>query len=314
MVDLRRRKLDGDAVAVVLHGRLGNHLFQFATARALTPSGHPVLVDTRLSDVAHLRSAIRPEEFRPLRPTESIAYGVPPRIPRSNDPVDRAHRRIRGALRLPEDGRFVVTENVETVGYDDSVASVTGPKLLRGYFQNERYFAHRSADVIAAFREAPASVDEIIDQYRSRRLPTIAVSLRGASDYEGMGWVLPLDWYLDGVRAALDVVDHAHLVVMADVPLLADAVARHLSTLAPASSFGRLSAIEQLHLLASCDHAVIANSSFAWWGAWLGDHRQQQVTDQRVVVAPRPWVTESDDILPSRWTAVDVVRHQHPAG
>jgi len=309
VVDLRQRMFDRSApVAVELRGRLGNQLFQFATARAMTQSGHPVLVDSRLCDTTHLRNAIRPEQFRSLRPTESIAYGVPPRMPGANELVDGAFRRVRGALRMPDDGPFMRTEQVETVGYDQSIASVTDPMLLRGYFQNEKYFAHCSAEVIAAFRDAPGSVHEIIGQYRTRQLPTIALSLRGASDYEGLGWVLPFDWYVDAISAALAVIDHPHLVVMADVPLLADAVAHHLSAFAPATSFGRLAPIEQLHLMASCDHAIIANSSFAWWGAWLGDHRQQR-EDERIVIAPRPWVTEGDDILPSRWTAVDVVRN-----
>jgi Glycosyl transferase family 11 len=315
--DLRQSMFDRDArVAVELRGRLGNQLFQFATARAMTPPGHRVLVDSRLSDVTHLRGAIRPEQFRSLTPMESVAYGVPPTMPRVNEQVDGVFRRVRGALRLPQDGPFVRSEQVETVGYDHSIASITGPTLLRGYFQNEKYFAHRSAEVIAAFLEAPDSVREIMSPYQSRQLQTIAVSLRGAPDYEYLGWVLPFEWYIDGVMTALALVDRPNLVVMADVPLLADAVAEHLSALAPAASFGRLTAIEQLHLMASCDHAIIGNSSFAWWGAWLGDHRQNR-RDERIVIAPQPWVTSGDDILPSRWTAVDVTRTRtrpHVAG
>lgn len=274
----------------------------------MTQSGRPVLVDSRLCNVEYLRSAIRPDQFRSLRVAESLAYGVPPRLPRANAPADRAFRRVRGVLGLPEDGSFRRREQVETVGYDHSIASITGPMLLSGYFQNENYFAHRSAEVIAAFREAPAPVHEIIGQYRRKGSATIAVSLRGASDYEALGRVLPLDWYLEGVKAALAIVDRPHLVVMADVPLLADAVAHHLSTLAPSTSYSRLPPIAQLHLMASCDHAIIANSSFSWWGAWLGDHRQDR-SDERLVIAPRPWTTEADDILPSRWTVLDVVRN-----
>ena len=53
-----------------------------------------------------------------------------------------------------------------------------------------------------------------------------------------------------------------------------------------------------LALMRACRHAVIANSSFSWWGAWLGDGRE------RIVIAPRVWyrtLPECNDILPERW-------------
>ena len=60
--------------------------------------------------------------------------------------------------------------------------------------------------------------------------------------------------------------------------------------------------VEDLYLMSLCRHAVIANSSFSWWGAWL--HNNQQ---DRIVVAPKTWfavgpdVADSTDIVPERW-------------
>jgi hypothetical protein len=51
-----------------------------------------------------------------------------------------------------------------------------------------------------------------------------------------------------------------------------------------------------------CNHAVIANSTFGWWGAWLGD----EVTRRpRIVVAPEKWFVQPGlefcDVVPERW-------------
>lgn len=59
---------------------------------------------------------------------------------------------------------------------------------------------------------------------------------------------------------------------------------------------------EDLRLMASCKHAILANSSFSWWGAWLGDNQ-----NGRKVVAPARWFADETanqqaaGICPDRW-------------
>lgn len=49
-------------------------------------------------------------------------------------------------------------------------------------------------------------------------------------------------------------------------------------------------------LMSLCNHAIIANSSFHWWGAWLGPDRSG------TVIAPKKWfVNEKSEIVPERW-------------
>jgi hypothetical protein len=52
-------------------------------------------------------------------------------------------------------------------------------------------------------------------------------------------------------------------------------------------------------LLMTCDHHIIANSTFSWWGAWLAD------SPDKVVIAPRKWIhgrnVGSAQIVPREW-------------
>jgi len=46
-----------------------------------------------------------------------------------------------------------------------------------------------------------------------------------------------------------------------------------------------------LYLMSLCRHFIIANSSFSWWGAWLGTHKKQE---KAVVIAPSFWINQRD--------------------
>jgi hypothetical protein len=56
-----------------------------------------------------------------------------------------------------------------------------------------------------------------------------------------------------------------------------------------------------LCLMRLCGHAIMANSSYSWWGAWLGADIKGGI-----VIAPKSWVGPASkddprDIVPGRW-------------
>lgn len=59
---------------------------------------------------------------------------------------------------------------------------------------------------------------------------------------------------------------------------------------------------QDLCLMAACRHHIIANSSFSWWGAWLGQH------EGTIVVAPDVWynTVKTPDLLPPEWIRIPV--------
>ncbi len=69
---------------------------------------------------------------------------------------------------------------------------------------------------------------------------------------------------------------------------------------------------EDIMLMSFCDHAIIANSSFSWWGAWLGDQTAEDYGMKRIVIAPKDWFNptgpakslDTSDVCPERWTRI----------
>jgi hypothetical protein len=59
---------------------------------------------------------------------------------------------------------------------------------------------------------------------------------------------------------------------------------------------------EDMFLMARCQHHIIANSSYSWWGAWLNDGPCKRV------IAPARWFTPDKlatcnvlDVYPDDW-------------
>ena len=54
-----------------------------------------------------------------------------------------------------------------------------------------------------------------------------------------------------------------------------------------------------MQLMSKCQHHIIANSSFSWWGAWLNPNME------KIVIAPKLWFRNGmpdQDLIPSHWT------------
>ena len=60
---------------------------------------------------------------------------------------------------------------------------------------------------------------------------------------------------------------------------------------------------EDVWLMTQCRHHVVANSSFSWWGAWLG------VDPTGLVYAPEPWFRSADldcrSVVPASWNRIE---------
>lgn len=284
-----------------LRGRLGNHLFQYALGRALTPYG-PVVVDDIFRSADPLTSLLVPGSVRLLTSAEALALRQPPRFPRGRVHLGNAIQRLpRGWFRSWLEGReFHETTEAE---FDHNVQTLTGPTVICGYFQNEAYFSAAADRVAASFRPPDADGIAALQRFRvfAGNGDTVAVVIRAGLDYEQLGWTLPFSWYRRAAEEMAGLLESPRFAVFSDVPLAAEAAAKALHDIGPGEAVTRLSPRAQLDVISRLDHAIIASSSFGWWGAWLGDYHAD-FDPGRVVIAPHLWIRPDLDQTPSpRW-------------
>lgn len=282
-------------VVATIRGGLGNQLFQFAAAKALAvEDSGPVVLDLRHARQwpVSLQDVLLPGAFRAAGAMDLLRLRQLPQPPLFSRTL-LAYQERESAPKLLQ--RWVLREGTPPLDVPRKV-------LLRGYFQQEEWFNGRAGLIRGCFRPPSARAIALNKSARRKHHPLVAVAVRSGADYRHFNLLTPKSYYLECARL------FEHLgptfVITGDVTADAEDVADHLRAWAHVTVVADESPKVQLDVHALADHAIIANSSFAWWGAWLGDHRNDK---QRQVFCPSPWVPGAPTRSPDRWTAVPTV-------
>ena len=174
---------------------------------------------------------------------------------------------------------------------------------LDGFFQSERYFAEFADEIRREFRFRPDTEDFCRREIARSGGEAISLHVR-RGDYVDSGGnhpPCPVGYYEEALRRLPGA---PPVLVFSDDPQWCRSQ--------PLFQGGRWRIVEgnpnhvDMCLMSLCIHHVIANSSFSWWGAWLGWNRD------KIVVAPDRWFGETGytaghdtrDLLPEPWIRI----------
>jgi hypothetical protein len=284
-----------------IRGRLGNQMFQYAAGRSLAERHGAELV----LDTSGILQAGGPNEHER---NELECFGLAERV----CPVWEVARvpsrfRLVSALQRlrPSARRFVrvLSEDFTTNAFLPEVLTAPDQTYLLGYWQFEAYFAGHQAEIRQAFTFPSLSADSQRLAETIRRESSVSVHVR-RGDYltEGRLGFLDASYFRRAVDAVIARDGDVRPFVFSDDP---GWCREHLGFLDGTTIVERQLPVERawedMCLMSLCDHHVISNSTFGWWGAWLDS------SPSKVVVAPKRWVLSPKrmgDPIPARWTRV----------
>jgi hypothetical protein len=271
---------------VRLQGGLGNQMFQaaFGIARSERKQEQLFLHPYHLGKGSH-------------RPYALSVFNYPFQLLRNED-IDDA-----------------ITYDEESFAFDEEAECQPSHTYFIGNWQSEKYFSSHANQIRALFtlhKFLTPATQQWLYRIKINQPTTCAIHVRrtdylNVKHYHGM---MDMEWYknaIDYVKVRSGVV---RFFVFSDDPtwcrntFVGDEFRVVDANGVGSGAAGPSTEHEDLFLMAQCTHAIIPNSSFGWWGAWLGQD------DTRMVVAPKNWFTPggpasnfgTKDLIPERWT------------
>lgn len=291
-----------DMIIIKLMGGLGNQMFQYSLGRVLSerlllqvkydtswflniPEG-----DTkRQYELSHFQLKVQEATSQEI----CLVTGYQKFLPRK-------------IIKLFHSSAFSQYFQEQSFNYNANIWKIGHNKYLEGYWQSFRYFESFESLIKKDFTFHPFSDDRnlIIAKHIMNSL-AVSVHIR-RGDYivnsktKSFHGNLPMEYYYTAIRQMVQDLKNPHFFIFSDdiTWVKKNFHIPYEVTYVDCNSNDK--AFNDMHLMSLCKHYIIANSTFSWWGAWLGNFEDKKI------IAPRQWFKEATldtkDLIPFNWT------------
>jgi hypothetical protein len=286
------------AIVVKLKGGLGNQMFQYALGRTLSLKNN-----TRLwLDSSFLDEGDQQHTYRQYSLHFFNVKGKLKKVDLNNNSLPILQK-ILFKFHFKKKIKYICEGSFN---FNEEILNVSDNTYLDGYWQSFKYFESYWSMIKNDFEFALESVsinNSILKKIKSAN--SISVHVR-RGDYVTNGeanlyhGVLSQDYYHKAEKEiAKHVSDPTYFIFSDDIDWAKNNIRFNSEQYYVSNSHA---AHEDLYMMSKCRHAIIANSSFSWWGAWLIENLD------KVIVAPVKWFKDSSfntsDLCPAYWKRI----------
>lgn len=288
-------------IYVRLMGGLGNQMFQYAAAKALSHFHNiPIKVDLSFLKDTSLKADVTQRVFELECFNAKIEFASKEEIAAFEKRIS-VKDRFLGLLGVRRKEIYLE----KSFKFDTGFFSIRPNSLLVGYWQSEKYFCQIRSLILEEFSWRN-SLFGLNSEAFERIINSNAVSIhirRGdyvtnssANEFHG---ICEMEYYRRAMALIESKLNHPKYFVFSDDLAAAKEVLGDIdcAEFIDWNSFD--DSFQDMRLMSYCKHNIIANSSFSWWGAWLNNN------PEKIVVAPKKWFKKSDidtsDLIPESW-------------
>lgn len=275
-------------------GGMGNQMFQIALYKVLEEQGKDVFLDMNtISQYLNARSWSSIIDVFNIKICEASERQIYDLSDSKKDLASKLRRKIFGR-------RKSHYEEKQTGIFDSKIFELDNV-YLDGYWQTNKYFERYKDKILETFK-FPDVTDEINKNYlRIIHKSDCSVSMHiRLGDYlelsEKYGGICTTEYYKKAVLYFKMKYVNPTFIIFSNDPESAKQLFNDNSFIFIESNDEKMAWID-MFLMTQCNHNIIANSSFSWWGAWLNQHKNKEV------VAPQKWENNAlmSDVCPLEW-------------
>lgn len=274
-------------ISTTLFGGLGNQMFIYATVRALS-------LRNKVPMSFNLTTGFQ-RDFLYQRSLELDKFSLT--LPKGklevfNVPLGYTFKKISMKLGIHflQPQYKLLTEDFTPYRFQEEVVKKQWKNVyLNGYWQSARYFEDFANTIRNDFSIAiklPKETIKEMDILNNINRPLVMVGIRRYQETIGKPCRLKVcdaSYYNEAMRIMSEKLDNPIFVIFGEQREWSEAnLESKYDKYFVKKKEGELSAISDLYLMRNCHHAIISNSTYYWWSAWL------QVADQskHIVIAP----------------------------
>jgi hypothetical protein len=290
-------------VVVRLFGGLGNQLFCYAAACRLSIANNCELIIDHITgfDRDPYNRVYMLDNFKITAKKASYFQRL--------EPFSSVRRKINRKISsdIPFYDKKYIYQDDNDLSEDLLTYKVDRKVYLEGYWQSEKYFLD-SEDIIREELSVNPPTDKTNIEVASKILKEDSVALHFRffeKETEDNEYNLDNIYYDKAIESMEKGKSNLHYYIFSDKP---DQAAKYMKsnqhqfTLID-HNHGDKNAYADLWLMSLCDHFIIANSTFSWWGAWLSNNKNKIVYAPDIKLSGiTSWGFEG--LIPDNWNLI----------